>query len=258
MFPVLFRIGSFEVYAYGVTLAIAFTVGALSLARQGKEVGLPEEKLLDLTIWIMVAAVVGSRLLYVLLELPVYLADPLAVFNVRSGGLSFHGGLIAGVVVGLWFARRNSLPQGKVADLVAPYLALGYAIVRIGCLLNGCCYGSPTDLPWALPSAYVDNTLRHPTQIYAFLAALLIFLLLLYRRRKIRFEGQLLLEFVMFYSIYRFMVEFFREVSSYVGFLTLGQAASLLGAVAAFVAIRVWPTGLPSFLQKPSRIVIRV
>ncbi|MDW7652274.1 MAG: prolipoprotein diacylglyceryl transferase, partial [Bacillota bacterium] len=176
-------------------------------------------------------------------ELPAYLEAPLTIFNIRSGGLSFHGGLIAGIAVGLWYTRRHKMPQGKVADLVAPYLALGYAIVRIGCLLNGCCYGRQTDVSWALPASYVDNAPRHPTQLYAFFAALIIFAVLRWRKKYIRFHGQLFIEFILYYSIYRFVVEGFREVSSYVGFLTLGQAVSLVAAVAAFVVIRVWPMG---------------
>lgn len=243
MYPVLFSIGGFSVFAYGVFLAIAFAVGVYGLTREAKRVNLPEEKFLDMSIWIMVAAIVGARLLYILIELPTYLAAPLTIFSVRSGGLSFHGGLIAGIIVGLGYTRRHHLPQGKVADLVAPYLALGYAIVRIGCLLNGCCFGRQTAVPWALPAAYLDSTPRHPTQLYAFVAGLLIFVILMWRRNKIHFHGQLFLEFIMLYSIYRFVVEQFREVSAYAGLLTLGQAASLVGAVAAFVAIRVWPMG---------------
>lgn len=243
MYPVLFEVGGFSVYAYGAMLAVAFAVGVFGLTREGKKVGLPEEKLLDMTIWIMVAAIVGSRLLYILLELPRYLANPIAVFQLRSGGLSFHGGLIAGIAVGLWYAKRHKLPQGKVADLVAPFLMLGYGIVRIGCLLNGCCFGRPSSASWALPSAYIDQTLRHPTQLYAFVASMIIFAILLWRKNKIRFHGQLFLEFIMLYSIYRFIIEHFREVSAYAGFLTLGQAVSLVAAVGAFVAIRVWPLG---------------
>lgn len=230
-------------YAYGLLLALAFAVGIFGLTRQGKKHGLPEEKLLDMCLWIIVAAVVGSRLLYILIELPTYLAAPWSIFQVRSGGLSFHGGLAGGILAGLWYTHRHRLPQGKVADLVAPYLALGYAIVRIGCLANGCCFGRPADVPWALPAAYLDPTLRHPTQLYAFAAGLLIFGILLYRRSRTRFHGQLFLEFIIYYSIYRFIIEAFREVSAYAGFLTLGQATSLVTAVGAFVAIRIWPMG---------------
>ncbi|NLP37472.1 MAG: prolipoprotein diacylglyceryl transferase [Firmicutes bacterium] len=243
MHPILFRIGSFKVYSYGFMLAIAFACCTLGFIREGKRAGLPEEKLTGLVLWIMVAAMVGSRLLYVLLELPVYISDPVSIFNIRSGGLSFHGGLVFGIAIGLWYTKKHKLPQGQVADLVAPYLALGYALVRIGCLFNGCCYGQPSNVFWALPAAYADDTLRHPTQLYAFLAALLIFLLLHVRKKKIRFAGQLFWEFILLYCIYRFLVEFFREVSTHTGIFTLGQIASLLGAVLAFAVIRLWPLG---------------
>ncbi|NLZ93199.1 MAG: prolipoprotein diacylglyceryl transferase [Firmicutes bacterium] len=241
MYPVLFRLANIEVYAYGFLLAIAFVIGALGLAKGGRQIGLGEEKLVNFAIWVMVATIVGARLFYVFLDFPRYLAQPLAFFNIRSGGLSFHGGLIAGAACGLWYTWRHNLPQGKVADLTAPWLALGYAIVRIGCFLNGCCFGRPSGLPWALPSAYGDNTLRHPTQLYSLAAGLIIFIVLWWRRKKTHFNGQLFLEFLFLYNVYRFILEFFRETDLYSGFLTLGQAVSLVGAAAAFVAIYVWP-----------------
>ncbi|MBS3899090.1 MAG: prolipoprotein diacylglyceryl transferase [Dethiobacter sp.] len=243
MYPVLFRIGGISIYSYAVLLTLAFIIGTLGVSRGGKRAGLPAEKLLDMAMWILIASLVGARLLFILIELPMYLADPLSVFHVRSGGLSFHGGLIGGIAAGLWYTHRHKLPQGKVADLVAPYLALGYGIVRIGCLLNGCCFGIPANLPWALPGAAADSTLRHPTQLYAFFAGIIIFGLLLWRKNKIRFNGQLFLEFILLYSIYRFFIEYYREVSAYAGILTLGQSISLIGAVGAYVAIRIWPLG---------------
>jgi phosphatidylglycerol:prolipoprotein diacylglycerol transferase len=243
MFPVLFRIGGFSVYSYGLMIALAFAAGIFLLMRNARREGIPEEKMLDMSLWITVAALVGSRILYILIELPAFLAEPRAIFAIRSGGLSFHGGLLFGIAAGLIYTCRQRLPQGKVADLVAPLLALGYAMVRIGCLLSGCCFGIPTAVPWALPAAYLDSTLRHPTQLYAFFSALAIFALLIYRRSRTRFHGQLFLEFIAYYSIYRFVVEFFREVSVFIGFLTLGQAASLVVAAAAFAAIRFWPFG---------------
>lgn len=243
MYPVLFRIGDFSVHAYGVMLAVGFAAGIYGLIRGGRKAGVPEEKLLEMSIWIMAAAIVGARLFHVLLELPLYLANPLQVFMVRSGGLSFHGGLIFGILTGLIYTHRQKLPQGLVADLVAPNLALGYAFVRLGCLLNGCCFGRPTALFWALPTAYTDATLRHPTQLYASAAAFLIYFILRQRGKYTRFSGQLFWEFLFLYSVYRFGIEFLRETTSYIGFLTLGQAVSLVGIAATFVVIRIWPMG---------------
>lgn len=243
MFPIIFRIGGLPVYGYGLMIAIAFFIGIVGLTKEGAKAGLNEDKLFNMTIFIMVASLVGSRVLYILIELDTYLQAPITMLHVRSGGLSFHGGLIAGAGVGLYYTWRNQMPQGKVADLVAPWLALGYAIVRIGCLLNGCCFGRPTGVAWALPAAYIDTTPRHPTQLYAFILALIIFVALRWRKKYVRFHGQLFWEFILYYSIYRFIVEGFREASAYMGFLTLGQAVSLVGAVAAFVVIRIWPMG---------------
>jgi len=242
MYPVLFSIGGFSLFAYGTMLAIAFALGIFLMLKDAAKNGLPEDKLLDMSILIIIAALIGSRLLYVLIEWQTFINDPLAIFAVRSGGLSFHGGLLFGIVTGYWYVRRHRMPAGKIADIVAPPLALGYAIVRVGCLLAGCCYGRPSDLPWAMPSSYLDSTLRHPTQLYALIAGLIIFGILLYRKGKTGFKGQLLLEFVIYYSVYRFLVEFFREVSAYIGVLTLGQTASLIAAVGAFVIIRIWPS----------------
>jgi len=244
MYPILFSIGDYAIYAYGVTLALAFAIGAFGLSWQAKKVGLPGEKMLEMSLWIMVAAIIGSRLLHVLFEWPIYADNPLEILAVRGGGLYFHGGLAGGIIAGLWYTHRHRLPQGKVADLVAPFLVLGYSIVRIGCLLNGCCFGQPSNMFWALPAAQMDSTLRHPTQLYAFFAGLLIFAVLLWRRNRTRFHGQLFLEFILYYSIYRFIVEFYRDVNLQVAaFLTLGQAASLIVALAAIVAIRFWPLG---------------
>ncbi|MBS3975208.1 MAG: prolipoprotein diacylglyceryl transferase [Syntrophomonadaceae bacterium] len=238
MYPILFSIGDFSVYSYAVTLAIAFAVGVFCLVREASKAGLPEEKMLEMSIWIMVAAIIGSRLLYVIIEWPSFAADPLAVFAVRSGGLSFHGGLAGGLLAGIWYARRHMLPVGKVADLVAPYLVLGYSIVRIGCLLNGCCFGQPSGVVWALPAAYLDSTLRHPTQLYAFFAGLFIFAVLLWRRKYTRFHGQLFLEFIVYYSVYRFIVEFFRETTPQAA--SLGQMASLIMVITTLIVIRIW------------------
>jgi phosphatidylglycerol:prolipoprotein diacylglycerol transferase len=112
--------------------------------------------------------------------------------------------------------------------LVAPILALGEAIARIGCLLNGCCYGYITNLPWALPCAFGDDALRHPTQIYAVFSNLILFAILWSQRDRVTYKGQLALHYVILYSIFRFVVEIWRESQLLVGPIKTTQAASVV------------------------------
>ncbi|HHU30430.1 MAG: prolipoprotein diacylglyceryl transferase [Bacillota bacterium] len=239
MYPVLFQIGGITVYSYGVMLSLAFAVCAFAFLRAGRKAGLPADKLADTVIVLIIAVIVGSRLLYVLFRLPVYRAEPLAVFRLSGGGMSFFGGLAFGIAAGLLYARRHGLPGGKISDLLAPYLAIGYAIARVGCLLNGCCYGRRTSVSWAVASAFGgDAHMRHPTQIYAIFAAVVIFFILQRRREKITFDGRLFIEFLILYCLYRFAIEYFRETDLIAGFLTWGQIACLALAAVSFLVSR--------------------
>ncbi|NLM46926.1 MAG: prolipoprotein diacylglyceryl transferase [Firmicutes bacterium] len=241
MFPVLFRLGGYNISAYGVMLAGAFVLCTACFVSAGGRSGLAREKLWDLALLATAAALAASRLLYVLLALPVYKQNLLSLFDLRHGGLSFFGALAGGTAAGLWYAMRHGLPPGKILDLAAPFLALGYALVRIGCFLNGCCFGLPSELPWALPAAAADNLPRHPVQLYAAAAGLVLFLLLLMRRRQPGFPGRLFLEFILYYCSLRFSLEFFRETDDFWGSLTMAQAAALAGVAAASAAILVRP-----------------
>ncbi|UNC92839.1 prolipoprotein diacylglyceryl transferase [Candidatus Contubernalis alkaliaceticus] len=240
MHPVLFEIGSVKVYSYGAALALAFFLGAVLAMREAPRVGIEQEKILDLSILIGIGALVGSRIAYIILDLPYYLETPMKIIS-REGGLSFHGGLIAGFLISFWYLKRHKIPVGVTADLIAPYVALGYAITRIGCLMYGCCYGKVSNLPWALASSFVDNALRHPTQIYASLINFVFFGLLLYLRDKKPFHGYLFVLYVGFYGLYRFGIEFFRDSDVFFGPVTLAQAISLLMILASALLIRLWP-----------------
>ena len=125
-------------------------------------------------------------------------------------GLSFHGGVI-GVVAGLLVVRRYGVNPWHMADLVAPLLALGTGIARFGCLLNGCCYGYASSVPWAFPCAAVDSLPRHPTQLYAVVGNLLIFAWLWRRRGKLEYRGENALGYVIAYAVMRSVVEVWRD-----------------------------------------------
>lgn len=240
MYPVLFEIGFIKVYSYGAALALAFFLGTLLAMREAPRVGIEQERILDLAILIGISALVGSRIAYIIFDLTYYLEVPMRIIS-REGGLSFHGGLIAAFLVSLWYVRRHKIPVGVTADLAAPYLALGYAITRIGCFMYGCCYGKLSDLPWALPAAFVDQALRHPTQIYASLTNFIFFGLLLYFRDKKPFQGYLFVLYVGLYGVYRFIIEFYRDSEVFLGPVTLAQAVSLLMVLISVLLIKYWP-----------------
>jgi phosphatidylglycerol---prolipoprotein diacylglyceryl transferase len=216
MHSILFRVGPIPIYAYGFMLMLAFVAGSAVAVRLAKQRGIRSEQVLDLTAVILVASIVGARLLYVALQWSYFRENPSHVWRIWEGGLSFQGGLAAGLLAGLVYCRRQGLSFLRMGDVMAPGAALGYAIGRIGCFLNGCCYGAPTSLPWACqfhdpPITGPLTPPSHPTQIYASLVNLGIFALLLLVWRRQRFTGQVLWSYLLAYAVYRFGIEFLRK-----------------------------------------------
>ncbi|OPZ64393.1 MAG: Prolipoprotein diacylglyceryl transferase [Firmicutes bacterium ADurb.Bin506] len=239
MYPVLFNLGKYPVYSWGLSLALAFVVGTLYATVKGKKKGINPDNIIDIALIACISSIIGARLLHVLLNLKSYLDYPASILQMRDGGLSFFGGLGAGVLGGWLYVKVKKLPVGKIADVAAPAVALGYAIVRIGCLLNGCCYGEPSALPWAIAGGR-DDLLRHPAQIYSAIYSLIIFGLLWLVEARKKFDGQVIWSYVGFYAVARFIVEFFRAgVRDYFAPLTATQVACIALAVLAFGYIRV-------------------
>ncbi len=217
MYPTLFRVGPVSIRSYGTLLMIGFVAGILLSRRQARRLGLSPELPLDLGLWVLVLGIVFARGLYALLNWADFTGHPLDIVCVwREGGLSYHGGLLGGVLAGLFFAWRRKISFWVLADMVAPGLALGYAIARLGCLLNGCCYGASTDLPWGMrfllwPDSEVRTEPSHPTQIYASLGSLLILVVLLKLRPRLRAPGQLFLLYLVLYAPMRAAIEALRR-----------------------------------------------
>lgn len=239
MRPILFQIWRIPVFSYGFLLACAFVVGTILAVREARRRGMNPDRVIDLALYTCIAGIVGSRIVFVLLDIPTYFQDPLKILNLRDGGLSFQGGLASAILVGIWFCRREKITPWVMADVAAPLIALGYALVRLGCLLNGCCYGLPSNLPWALAARAGDDTLRHPTQLYAALLSLVIFFILFRLRSHRRFPGYLMFLYVGLYSVSRFIVESFRDVPRIIGPLSLAQLASIILAAGAFACISI-------------------
>ncbi|MGI6540132.1 MAG: prolipoprotein diacylglyceryl transferase [Bacillota bacterium] len=235
MHPILFNVGKFPVYSWGTCLAVAFVVSALYAIWQGKKKEIDLDDIIDLALYACIASILGARIFYVLLNITSYLDNLVSILWMRDGGLSFFGGLAGGVLAGVLLAKKREIPLGKLADVVAPAIAIGYAIGRLGCLLNGCCYGKvAVDLPWALACG-TDGAPRHPTQIYAIIYSVIIFFILRAWEGRKRFEGEVMWAYIGLYSVARFIVEFWRVgVRDYFAPLTATQMLCIVLAVLGF------------------------
>jgi phosphatidylglycerol:prolipoprotein diacylglycerol transferase len=217
MFPILLKFGWLEVRSYGFFAALGFLAGILVSLFYADREKIDRQNILDLSILTIISAIAGARLFYVIGQWDYYRSNPLEIVMVQNGGLVYLGGLLCSIAAVYCYGRAKKIPLLKLFDAATPGTALGYAIGRIGCFLNGCCFGLPTKLPWgvvfpkgSLAEAYCADVPLHPTQLYSSLAMLLACLVLawLYRRKK--FDGQIIFLGLIFYSLYRFVVEFFR------------------------------------------------
>lgn len=228
MYPVLFQIGPLTVYSYGVMIAAAFFVGFVIARLEAKRKGFHPDLAYDLVLAGAIAGLIGARVVFVLGHWRTdFGLNPVSVFYVWQGGLVWYGGFIGGGLGILALVLRRKLPVAKVADLAAPAVALGSAVGRIGCLLNGCCYGVVSRVPWAL--TFVGQTLpRHPTQIYDGLYNLAIFGVLWSIRKRVKADGMLFWLYVTMYGVGRFTVEIFRENTFFIGPFSVSQFLSLV------------------------------
>lgn len=220
MYPELFRIGSFPINTYGVFLALAFLCAILIAVKLAARDGLPREKIYDLCLWMLLSALIGSKILMLFTE-PEYRDHPLQLLSLdflRSGGV-FYGGLIGAILTGYFLMRRYKLPWWKTADACAPGIAIGNFFGRQGCFAAGCCWGKPTTLPWGVKFTELGHEITgvptdaylHPTQLYESFAMLLVFFFLLWLHKYRRFSGQVILSYALLYSVIRFGIEFLRD-----------------------------------------------
>lgn len=236
MFPILFKVGNFPVHSWGVLLMIGFLLGTWRAARHAMRYSIAPEDLWDAALFGLFGGVLGGRLAYVAQNIPEFAANPGQIFAMWNGGMTSFGGLIGGVGVGLLvmhLRKRNLLDS---ADLAAPSLAIGYFWGRIGCFLNGCCFGGACPEPLGVHFPGLQGTV-HATQLYSAFAAAIIFGILFFVEKNRQFRGQLILLFALLYSVYRFIVEFFREGAtadlSGIGSFTTAQIACLSIALLA-------------------------
>ena len=244
MHPILFEIGDWPVYSYGVLLALAYLAGLQLAVVRARRAGLDGARIMDLGIYLIIAALVGAKLMLVAVDFDLFRRQPRELLSlVRAAGV-FYGGLLAAFAVAVILIRRYRLPLWTTTDVFAPGIALGHVVGRLGCLLAGCCYGRATDLPWGITftdpaaAANVGTPLGiplHPTQLYEAGAELLILVFLLATERRGRpFPGRTFWSYLLLYAISRFIIEFFRgDERGMVFGLSTSQAVSLVVAPVA-------------------------
>ena len=220
MYPVLLELGVINVYTYGLLVAAAYLIGLQIAVARGRARGLDPNRLMGLGFAILLGAIVGAKLLLFVVDIDYFTSDPANLWVlVRSAGV-FYGGFVLAVVVAFWYMRRHGMPVWTTCDAFAPGIAVGQAVGRLGCLLAGCCYGRPTDLPWGvtftnpLAAANAGTPLHaalHPTQLYESAAALgILGILLLVERRGRSFAGRTFLTYLFAYGTARFVIEIYR------------------------------------------------
>jgi phosphatidylglycerol:prolipoprotein diacylglycerol transferase len=253
MYPELLRIGTFPIHTYGVFLALAFLCAILITVRLAARDGLPRERIYDLSLWMLLASLIGSKVLMLIVE-PEYRENPAQLLSLdflRSGGV-FYGGLLGAILAGYFLMRRYSLPWWKTADACAPGIAIGNFFGRQGCFAAGCCWGTPTSLPWGVKFTELGHQITgvptdvhlHPSQLYESFSMLIVFLFLLWLHKHRRFSGQVILFYAFIYSVIRFMIEFVRDNkrSDLLGFTSLtglstSQLISILVGITALVLL---------------------
>jgi len=227
MHPILFKIGNFSIYSYGAVIAFSIFLVSSLIIQEAKKEGFDEDEFFNLIFLVVIIGLLGARLLHILVHFAYYYSHPIEIIAVRHGGLAIQGGIISGLLAAIFFLRQRKLPTLKTLDIFALYLPLAQAIGRIGCFLNGCCYGKEMQFLGGVRFPF-DNISRYPTQLYYSISNFSIFLILFFlwkkvyslpsrqnsggqaREGKTREGGDIMLFYFMFYSISRYSIDFLR------------------------------------------------
>ena len=249
--PVAFRIGSIEVYWYGLLIALALILSVVLAIKQSKKLNFPEGLVYDTILMIIPCAIIGARAYFVACNWDYYGKDLKAIFDLRSGGLAIYGGVILVFIGGVVMCRVRKIPFRELADYCVVYLPLGQAIGRWGNFFNQECFGTTTTLPWGMTSSTVEQYLNlycptlvstmpvHPTFLYESLADLAIFFILLYIRKRSKVPFETSCAYFALYGTARFFIEGLRTDSLYLGHtsIRISQLLSLVFVVAALLYI---------------------
>jgi phosphatidylglycerol:prolipoprotein diacylglycerol transferase len=247
--PILVELGPVRVSWYGLMYVFGFLISYLLVRYQmkRKDFGITKQEVDDFYFYLILGLIIGARLGYVLFyDLKFYLANPLEVFAIWHGGMSFHGGLIGVLIVGIFFCWRHNKSFWKIADLFIVTVPIGLGLGRIGNFINGELYGRVTQVPWGMIFPKGGPLPRHPSQLYesALEGGVLFFILWLVKDTKLP-TGGLLALFLSLYGVFRFFVEFFRQPDAQLGFIlgpfTMGQILStcmIIGGIFLMIYLR--------------------
>lgn len=252
MHPILFQWGPIIVRFYGLMYVVAILVGTYLVRREigRKKIALSDDNLYNLVLFVFIAGLIGARIFYVVFNLDYYLANPKDIPAIWHGGLAIHGGLIGGFLLALIYCQKKEVPFLRLADAFAPSIILGQAFGRFGNFMNGDAHGPPTDLPWGM--VFPQNSIAgqqfgqvplHPVMLYEMILNLIIFAVLMKLRLAPSKEGYIFSLYLIFYSLDRFFVSFFRADNLMILGLSVPHLISLLiiGVVGYYlVRNRLW------------------
>jgi len=247
--PVAFSIGPFSVhwYALAYIFSLMICVNILIQLNKKRQIFKNNEQILDFAFWIFLIGVFGGgRLGYILFyNLPFYLENPLKIFAVWEGGMSFHGGMIVSVIVALLLAKKNKMDLFKTADLLIVSASFATVLTRIANFINGELYGrviESSQWEW-LGVDFGDGLLRYPSQLFQSAGALIFFLIMLFIYTRNPKKGVTLFSYFAVYGVIRIILEFWREPDAQIGFLfggiTMGQLLSVLMVLVGVVGVGV-------------------
>ncbi|MBF0493589.1 MAG: prolipoprotein diacylglyceryl transferase [Candidatus Omnitrophica bacterium] len=237
MHKILFHIGPFEVYTYGFFVATAFIAAMFLIKLDAERRKMRPEIFMDILLFILVTGLIGSRLLYVIINYDYFKVNPARIFAFRDGGLSIQGGIVFAALTSILFAKFRKISYFKAADFIVPYVALGQGIGRVGCFFNGCCYGKiiAGGIGVTFPG---ESCMRIPIQLYSAAFLLLTFVLLLLYRDQSKKEGAVFLAYLMLYSAGRSVLDLFRGDNPVIAAgMTLSQLISMGVLV---VSVLIW------------------
>lgn len=234
MYRIILHSSALTVYSYGVMVALGAGVAILYFLTSVKKAYLPRNLMVNLVVGIILFVLLGARVFYVLMHLPYYVLYPGKIYHLWEGGMVFYGGLFSALAFSFYYIRAHHLSFGRIADCAAPGIAFGISIGRVGCFLNGCCYGIPSRFGFVFPpaspagDAFPHQTL-FPTQLISSLNLFLIGSGLHLFKGKGIASYKLLILFLIFYSVHRFFIEFFRADTHPLAFnLTLFQVIGII------------------------------